>query len=136
MLQFLRYLFWPNPGFAAYTDVDMLGLLGLCVLLIVASFALSFWRRKQSNPLTRKLSASWASVAFWFGLVGVVLVVARVEDIQFLAMRFLWVLWAVLLLAYVFLQARVWRARHYEILPTETRHDPRDAYLPRGKRRR
>lgn len=136
MYQLLRYLFWPNPGFAAYTDADMLVLIGVSVALIVGSFAISYWRRKQSNSVTRKLSSSWASVAFWFGFAGLVLVVSRVEDIQFFAMRFLWIVWAGLLLTYVVFQLRRWRAKHYEVLPTVTRHDPRDPYLPKSKKRR
>jgi hypothetical protein len=131
----LRYLFWPNPGFASYTDPDMIALLAVCVLLIVGSFIIGFWRRKQSNPIARKLSKSWSSVAFWFGIVGLVMVVSRVEDIQFFAMRFLWIVWLVLLLLYVWFQIKRWRARHYEVLPTVVTHDPRDAYLPKRKKR-
>lgn len=135
MYQLFRYLFWPNPGFAAYGDADMLGLAGACILLIIASFVISFWRRKQSS-MTRKLSASWSSVAFWFGIAGLVLVVARVEDIQFIAMRFLWIVWGVLLLTYVFFQVRRWRLKHFEVLPTTQTHDPRDPYLPKAKKNR
>jgi peptidoglycan/LPS O-acetylase OafA/YrhL len=135
MTQALRYLFWPNPGFASYTDPDMLALLLMCAALVVASFALGFWRRRQSNPITRKLSASWSSAAFWFGIAGLVLVVSRVEDIQFVAMRVLWVVWAVLLLLYVWFQSKRWRTRHYEVLPKLITRDARSEYLPKKKKR-
>jgi hypothetical protein len=134
MASFFRYLFWPNPGFASYNEPEMIVLMAACGLLIVASFVLSYWRRRQ-NPMVRKLSASWSSVAFWSGIVGLVLVVSRVEDIQFFAMRFLWVLWGVALLAYVVFQVKRWRVRHYEVLPTVVTHDPRDPYLPKKKRK-
>jgi hypothetical protein len=135
MTEFLRYLFWPNPGFASYRDVDMAAAIVLCLALIVGSFAVSFWRRKQGNPISRKLSGSWGTVMFWFGIVGLILVVSRAEDIQFFAMRFLWVVWAAALLLYAFFQAKRWRTRHYELLPTEVTHDPRDRYLPKKKKR-
>jgi hypothetical protein len=134
-MQMLQYLFWPNPVSATYGDPKVLALLGLCAALIIGSFVLSFWRRKQSNPMTRKLSASWPRAALWFGVIGLVLVVSRVESIQFFAMRFLWVLWAVCILLFLLFQAKRWRTRHYELLPTVVTHDPRDKYLPRKKRK-
>lgn len=134
-MSFLTYWFYPNPGNADYGNPKVLLLLALCVLMIAGSFGLSAWRNRQANPVTKKLSRSWAMAALWFGVVGLVLAVSRVEQIQFIAMRFLWVLWAGFLIAYVVLQVRIFRARHYQVLPRETVVDPRDAYLP-GKKRR
>lgn len=136
MLNIFRYLFWPNPGFASYSDPDIIAGFVVCAGLLILSFGLALWRRKQGSSITRKLSSGWSSAAFWFGLAGIVMLVSRVEDIQFVAMRFLWVMWTVLLLLYVFVQVRRWRQRHYEVLPTVTTHDPRDPYLPKSKKRR
>ena len=134
-MQFLRYWFHANPGFAEYNELDMLAAMGLCGLLLLAALLISLWRRRTSNSLSRKLSSSWATAAFWFAIVGLLFVVARVEDIQYFAMRFMWVLWTALLLLFVFVQFRKWRMRHYEVLPTQAVHDPRDPYLPRQKKR-
>jgi len=60
---------------------------------------------------------------------------ARVEQIQFLAMRFLWVLWGALLLAYVVFQILRFRARNYVVLPSVRTDDPRDKYLPGRKKK-
>jgi hypothetical protein len=135
MLSLLRYFFYPNPGAASYTTPTQLGLLLLCAALVAASFGIGFWRKGVQNPVTKKLSRSWSSVSFWMGIVGAVLVVARVEQIQFVAMRFLWVLWVAVGLIYVYLQLRLFRAKHYEVLPRERVDDPRNRYLP-GKKRR
>lgn len=139
-LQFLRYIrptlrfiFYPNPGQAAYGSGSALLFLLVCVALIGGSFAIRFWRQNLSNPITKKLSRSWSFTSFWFGVVGMMLIVCRVEQIQFLAMRLWWGVWIASLLLYVFFQLRQFRARHYEVLPRERAHDPRDQYLP-GKK--
>ena len=130
----LRYLFYPNPGQAEYTSMSMLIVAGVCAALIIVSFVIRFWRKGLTNPVTRKLSKSWSSVSFWFGVSGLLLVVCRVERIQFLAMRFLWVIWALLLIIYVILQIRLFRMRHYEVIPMAKVEDPRDKYLPKKKK--
>jgi hypothetical protein len=109
-------------------------LLVLCIALIVLSFVIRVWRRKMESPVTKKLSRSWSSACFWFGASGLVLVVCRVEQIQFLAMRLFWALWILGALVYAFFQVRQFRARYYRILPKEPTIDPRDRYLP-GKRK-
>lgn len=134
-MEFLSYLFWPNPGNADYSNPKVIALLILCALLVLGSFIVRRWRAGIVNPMTKKLSRSWSGAMAWFGIAGLIMVVSRVEDIQFLAMRFLWVLWGLIALAYVLIQLRLFRARHYEVLPKETVIDPRDKYLP-GKRRK
>jgi len=128
------YLFDPNPGMVDYSSRSMLIALGVCGLLFVLAIAIRIWRRQVENPVTKKLSASWVRTAVWFGVIGVVLVISRVEAIQFFAMRFLWVLWMLGALLYVFFQFRQFRTRHYQVLPRETVVDPRDRYLP-GKKK-
>lgn len=135
LVSFLTYWFYPNPGNADYGNPKVQLLLALCVLLMAGAVGIRFWRNRQPNPITKKLSRSWAVASLWFGIVALVLTVSRVEQIQFFAMRFLWALWVIALVAYIILQVRVFRARHYQVLPRETVVDPRDPYLP-GKKRR
>ena len=134
MYQLLVYLFWPNPANAYYNSPKAIALIVVCGLLVLGSFALSFWRKRMRNSVTRKLTRSWPSAAFWFGLTGLVMVICRAEEIQFLSMRFLWVLWLALAVLFVILQIRLWNARHYEVLPTVTKEDPMGKYLP-GKKK-
>lgn len=135
MMDFLAYVFYPNPGRLTYGSTQILVLFAVCGGLVVLSFVIHFWRKGLSNAMTKKLSKSWSSTAFWFGVVGLVLIVSRVEKIQFLAMRFAWVLWAVALLAAIFIQFRVFRMRHYQVLPrAESPEDPRSKYMP-GKKK-
>ena len=134
-MEFLSYLFWPNPGNATYQSPKAIALLIACVVLAIFSVGIRLWRRNLQNPVTKKLSASWGSAAFWFGLSGAVMVVARVEQIQFLAMRFLWVLWAAFACLYLFFQLRRFRQKHYEVLPkVKLAEDPREKYLPTKKK--
>lgn len=133
-MSILTYLFWPNPGTSSYGNPLALSLLLLCCGLIVLSFVLGVWRGRLRNPVTRKLSASWPSVALWFGIVGIVLTVSRVEGIQFIGMRAWWILWAAAAAGFVLLQLRRFRTKHYEVLPKERVIDTRDPYLPRKKR--
>lgn len=135
LLQFLSFFFYPNPGNASYGSPKSLSLLILCVLLIAGAAALSVWRHKLKNPVTKKLSRSWPTASFWFGFTGLILIVARVEQIQFIAMRMWWVLWIAIAILYIFLQFRLFRARHYEVLPKEVRKDPREKYLPKKQKR-
>jgi ABC-type uncharacterized transport system fused permease/ATPase subunit len=134
-MDFLVYLFWPNPGNATYGSPKAVILLVVALLLVVASVGIRVWRDKQRNPVTKKLSKSWASAALWFGLTAGLLVVSRVEGVQYIAMRFWWLVWGLSAAFYLFLQIKKFRARHYEVLPTEVVDDPRSKYLPRKKHR-
>ena len=131
----LHYFFYPNPGHASYGDSWVIGILAACAALVLLSFAIRLWRSRQENPITKKLSRSWASASFWFGITGILFIVSRVEGIQFLAMRFPWVLFGVAAVLYLFFQIRQFRARHYEILPNMRVEDAREKYLPQRKKR-
>ena len=133
MKQFLIYLFWPNPGDVAYTNPKALALIVLCCALLLGSMVLSQWRKKQANPLQKKISRSWATAAFWFGMRGLLFVLSRIEQIQYLSMRFLWVLWALCVVLFVLVQIRQYRRRFYKVLPSSSTEDPRAKYLPKRK---
>ena len=135
MNDILSYLFWPNPGNADYGSPKAMAAMAVCILFILGSFAVRFWRANKASQPMSKVSKSWGSVLFWFGLIGLILVVARVEQIQFIAMRFLWILWAAFLALVLYLQVRIYRNRYYEVLPNQTSVDPRSKYLPKRKRR-
>lgn len=134
MSPLLTYLFYPNPGAAAYGDPWVIAVLVLCAALVAGAIAVRRWRAHLENAVTKKLSRTWSAALFWFGCVGFVLTIARVEKIQFVAMRFLWVLWVIGLLLYVVAQVRIFRMRHYAVLPRVTREDPRAKYLPGRKK--
>lgn len=131
----LRYLFHPNPGHAAYGDAVITLMFVLCGALVIASFVIRVSRTRMENPVTRRLSRSWASAAFWFGLVGLILTVARVEAIQFVAMRLVWVLWWGALGLFQLFQVRQWVTRHYQVVTEKSREDPLMKYLPTKKKR-
>lgn len=135
MNDFLTFVFWPNPGNAHYTSPKALTLLIVCLALVVASFVLPRLRASWTNAQLKKVSGSWATACGWFGWTGLVLVIARVEEIQYVAMRFLWIFWIVPLCAYVFAQYKTYRSRYYEVIPTSVVQDGRAAYLPRKKKR-
>lgn len=135
LVLFSRTFFSLNPtSVAHYSDWWVLALFGVALACIVGSFLLKAWHRKQQS-VTRKLSAGWSSVSFWFGIVALLLVVSRVERIQVLAMPFLWALWILAALAYIFIQWRKFRAKHYEIIP-QAATSKADPYLVSGKRKR
>lgn len=130
----LSYWFYPNPGSAAYTSPKVLILFSVLALFFLASFILSHWRRKHPNSVTRKLTKSWPGALRTFTIIGATLIVSRVEDIQFFAMRILWVFWGIALIAFILLQAWLWKKMHYTIVQKVTVDDPRAKYLPgKGK---
>lgn len=135
-LSILRYLFHPNPGHAGYPDTAIIGLFILLGALVALSIIIRLWRGRIGNPMTRTLSRSWSSAAFWFGLIGLILVVARVEAIQFIAMRFLWVLWWGSVGLYVLFQVRQFMTRHYAVVREVRSVDPLMKYLPGRKKRK
>ncbi|MEK7218171.1 MAG: hypothetical protein AAB728_01760 [Patescibacteria group bacterium] len=132
--ELLLYVFYPNPGDVTYGSSSIVTILALCVVLLVLALTVRSWRAGLQSPVTRRLSRSWSAASFWFGIAGLVLAVSRVEKIQFLAMRFTWVLWGLSLLVYVLFQFRNFRARNYRVLPSLRTDDPREKYLP-GKRK-
>jgi steroid 5-alpha reductase family enzyme len=135
MNDFLTFLFWPNPGNADYTSPKALLLLVLCIAAVVTSFVLPRLRARWQDPQLKKVSGSWAAACGWFGWSGLLLVIARVEEIQYLGMRFLWVIWGAALAAYLALQVRVYRNRYYEVIPNRPTQDARAQYLPKRKKR-
>jgi len=128
------YLCWPNPGNAHYGSGSTKTLLIVCVLLLLLSLVLRFWRSQMNNPVMKKLSRSWSSAAFWFGITGLLFVVSRVEGVGFLAMRLWWLAWGIAFAFFLGVQVRFFRMRYYEKLPSEVSHDPRDRYLPKRKK--
>lgn len=135
MNEILTFLFWPNPGNAHYASPKAIVLLVVCIAMILKSFLLPYWRNRIRNPQLKKISKSWATASGWFGWTGLVLVIARVEEIQYVAMRFLWVIWGAALLAYLFVQYKVYRAKYYEVIPSRPVEDARADYLPKRKKR-
>lgn len=133
-MSFLSYLFDPYPAALPYGSPQTMPFLVLSLGLVLASFALSRWRKRTPNVVTKKLSSAWPTAAAVFGVVGFVLVVARAEDIQYVSMRFLWVLWFVLGGLFAYLQYRLFKARHYEVVKQEHVADPREKYLPKRKK--
>jgi phosphatidylglycerophosphate synthase len=134
-MDILAYIFDPHPEPVGYGNAKVIALLVLALVLMVSSIVLRMWRARQQNPMTRKLSRSWPTAAFWFGASALVMVVARTEDVLFIAMRFFWVLWILALVAFVVIQWRLFSARHYTVVKTISRDDPREKYLPKKKRR-
>ncbi len=133
MKQFFVYWVWPNPAGWQYQDPKVISLIAFGFALVVLSFIIRVWRRKLSNPQTRKLSASWPSASFWFGIVALFLVVCRVELIQFLSMRLLWLFWLLGAVFFCILQVAQFRRRHYTVMARTNVLDERERYLPRKK---
>lgn len=129
----LSYWFYPNPGNADYANPKVLLLFAACLFLFLGSFIVSSWRKNHGNSVTRKLARSWSSAMRWLAVIGFILIIARVEDIQFVAMRFLWVVWALAAALFILLQAWLWKKKHYTVVPTERFEDPRAKYLPHKK---
>ncbi len=134
MQQFFSYWFWPLPGGWHYQDPKVQALLIGCLALIVLAFVIKFWRTRMKNPVTKTLSKSWTSAAITFGIIAAILVVSRVETIQFISMQALWAVWGLSFVAYVILQIINFKNRHYVVLQKQRTVDVRDKYLPRKKR--
>lgn len=132
-MNIFSYLFWPNLGISTYDNPKIIALLSLSIGCIALSFVVKYWRKRTKNPISKKLSRSWASAFFWFGLIGLFLTISRVEGISYVSMRLWWVLWALGLALYVFLQIKLFRARHYTPVKVQKKEDPRDKYLPKKK---
>ncbi len=114
----LTYLFWPNPPAPSYENPKIMLLIVVCVLMIAGSFVVNSWRKRQTNSITRKLTRSYGPALFWFGLTGLFLVVCRVEGISYLSMRFWWVVLSAAFATFVGFQMKMFRMRHYEIIPS------------------
>lgn len=133
MKQLLINLVWPNPGGWHYADTKVQVILAGCLVLIALSFVIKYWRGQVKNPATRKLSASWSAATLTFGIVALIMAVSRVETIQFVSMRALWVVWALCVVLYVISQLLGFRNRHYVVLEKKHHVDGRDKYLPKKK---
>lgn len=134
-MSFLSYLFWPNPPLLSYGDLRVILLLGACVLITVVPLLLTVFLGRGGGSFLRKATQSWGKAGWSFGLTGLLFTLSRVEGIQYLSMRFLWVLWSAALGIFVFFQVRAWRLWHYEVLPQLPLENPLSKYLPKRKRK-
>lgn len=135
MTYLLQYLFYPNPPTAQYNSPKVILLLVLCVLLIAGAWVFKKWRIKHGDTMFKKLSKSWGAAANWFGFIALILLVARTEGISFIAMRILWVFWALAFVAYIGIQYKLYKMRYYKIAPKiKAKKDPRTKYLPNRKK--
>ena len=107
MKQLVTYLLWPNNPVIPYGSSKLTMLLLLSFGLIVISFTLRMWRKKLDNQVAKKLSRSWPGACLWFGIVALVLTVARAVQISYVSMRLWWVMWLVGWVVYVFFQMEV-----------------------------
>ncbi|HCI03624.1 MAG: hypothetical protein QF755_01050 [Candidatus Peribacteraceae bacterium] len=135
MKQLVTYLLWPNNPVIPYGSPKLTALIVMSFGLIVVSFTLRMWRKKLDNQITKKLSRSWSGACLWFGIVALVLTVARAEQISYLSMRLWWVVWLIGWVVYVFFQIKMFKLKYYKKLPSETVNDPRKKYLPKRKKR-
>lgn len=133
-MNFFSYLFWPNPGNATYGSPKIVVILLFAATLVAISCILTVWRRRLTDNQLKKCSRSWSSASFWFGLTGIVLVVSRVEEIQFMAMRVLTFVWLGGAIAYILFQIRLFRLRYFKVIPQHKRDDQKEKYLPRRKK--
>ncbi len=125
-MDLLSYLFWPNPGAVSYSDPHPLIALVVCGVFLLSSLVLHCMRGRLVHSLAR--------AALWFGLVGLLLVVARAEEIQYISMRFWWIVFGGSLLLYVVVQCRRARSLWYEVIPSAVSQDLREKYLPHRRR--
>lgn len=132
----LSYLFWPNPGGAAYDDPNPRMALAICGALLLLSLALRIMRARSHSGSVRRFAQSFDRVALWFGVTGLLLVVARVEEIQYVAMRFWWIVWGGSFILCSVVRLRRLRLLGYEVILSASPPDSREKYLPRRKRSR
>ncbi|MCB9808376.1 hypothetical protein H6770_03925 [Candidatus Peribacteria bacterium] len=136
MKAFVTYLFWPNPSAPSYENPKVILLFLICGALIVGSFAVKRWRKRLTNAVTKRLTKSYSPAMLWFGIVGAFLLVCRVEGISYLSMRLWWGLWFLGAIAFATLQWKLFRSRHYEIIPqARSQEDAKEKYLPKKKKR-
>ena len=130
----ISYLFWPNPGGVSYLDPHPLIALLVCGVLLLLALVLRILRTRSHSGSFRRLTQSFDRAALWFGLVGLFLVIARAEEIQYVAMRFWWIVFGGSFALYVFVQCRRARLLWYEVIPSAPSQDLREKYLPHRKR--
>lgn len=131
----ITYILWPNPPALNYDNTRILMLFFACFLLILIAIFIRSWRIRSSNSVAKRLSRSWTRALIWFGIIGIIMVVSRVEQISYLSMRLWWVVWALSLIFYLLFQTRSFRLRYYQKIITKTEADPRERYLPKRKRK-
>lgn len=133
-MNLLSYLFWPNPGGVMYSDPHPLIALLVCGLFLLSSLMVRRMHARSHSGPFRRLTQGWARAFWWFGVLGLLLVVARAEEIQYVAMRFWWIVLGVSVVAYGAWQCRRARTLWYEVIPSAALPDSREKYLPHRKR--
>lgn len=135
MERIFYYLFHLNPGTADYASSKAMVLLIICLFLVITGLVIRFIRSRSEDKMFKKLSAGWPAAGYWFGGTGLFLIICRVEQIAFFAMRFWWLIWLVILAVYIFFQWKLFKMRYYQKIKVEKKTDPRELYLPRRKNR-
>lgn len=127
-------IFTLQPGSVSYGHPMAAAI--LCASLLAFAVGAVVRRRQHSaTGYARQGLKAWGTLLFVFGVIGVMLGVSRAENIVFLAMPFLQILWALLLAVSSVIHLSLLRKRSYTILPSARVVDPRDEYLPKKRRR-
>lgn len=133
MMNILSYIFYPNPVAPSYTNVKVLT--ALFIVFALAAFAVWFRRklRKSHDTQLKKLASGWPTAAWWFAMTALVMIVARVESISYVSMRFWWGVWLVFAILYIALQYKVFSSRYYTIVEKRVKKKL-SPYLPKKRK--
>jgi uncharacterized membrane protein len=71
--------------------------LGIVLFVFLSSFLVYHLRKRTENKVLRKILRPYPKYLRIFSGVGVIFIWARLSGVAFLGMRFLWILWGVLL---------------------------------------
>ncbi|MBN1258973.1 hypothetical protein JXA05_04430 [Candidatus Peregrinibacteria bacterium] len=120
----------PDPDFQ-YTKVT----LTIGVFLVLAGFALAFFRRKYlKNEIWKKVIRKYPSLLRTYGFLALLLLLFREAGIPYLSMRFLWALLLGFFLYHLFKFLLTFKKDYKKRLEQAARHSAHRQYLPRRKK--
>jgi hypothetical protein len=134
MTDFLSYFFYPNPYAPQYSDPKVLFIALTCVALIIAGLVTKSLFSKSADKQFKKLSASWPRAMLWFGVIGLIMLIARTESVSYVSMRLWWVFWLLFGLLYIVFQVKQYGTKYYKVISTGKSTGKPVRYLPKKKK--
>lgn len=125
------YLFDPQPGEFHF----MLLFLIFFLLLTIGSFYVDAWVRKHPQRRSIKhLMPKMGQTLRVFGILGFVFLWVRYENLMLFSMRFLFLLYLIIIVAYIGNTIYKYRTKLPDVIEAHAHHKKHKKYLPKKKK--
>lgn len=135
MKQFLTLSYYFNTAPGANFRYWLVMFIFAGVLIVIASL-IKTYSQKTEDKILKKMIKTYPAKFFWFGIVAILLTVARLENITFFSMRFFWIVYFGLLIYIIVTNIKTFYREYPRKVKQSLSHKGKNKYLPTQKKKK